>query len=251
MTKPHTASERITAQVTAWPGVEAGRGSRGEFGFRVAGHEIGHLHGDHAAHFGFPRELGAELREQGRVGPHPVNRHSTKMAARSIEEEADIREVIELMRLNYDRVVASAGVQEADGVEEDLGGQTTGGPEGTPTSAFTDDELGYLRGERRLARLATVGGDGTPHVVPVGWSYNAELDAIEVRGHDLAQTKKFRDVRLNGRAAVVVDDLASTDPWRPRGVEVRGSAEAIEAPSPLIRIHPQRVISWGVNSKVG
>jgi pyridoxamine 5'-phosphate oxidase family protein len=137
------------------------------------------------------------------------------------------------------------------GVEEDLGGQTTGGPEGTPTSAFTDDELGYLRGERRLARLATVGGDGTPHVVPVGWSYNAELDAIEVGGHDLAQTKKFRDVRLNGRAAVVVDDLASTDPWRPRGVEVRGSAEAIEAPSPLIRIHPQRVISWGVNSKVG
>jgi hypothetical protein len=106
VTRTQTASERITEEVTSWPGVEAGPGSRGEFGFRVGRHEIGHLHGDHAAHFGFPREIGAELREQGRVGPHPVNRHSTKMAARQIESEADIEEVIALMRLNYDRVAA-------------------------------------------------------------------------------------------------------------------------------------------------
>jgi luciferase-like monooxygenase len=104
MTTTQTASERITEEVTSWPGVEAGPGSRGEFGFRVEGHEIGHLHGDHAAHFGFPREIGAELREQGRVGPHPVNPHSTKMAARRIESEADVLDVIALMRLNYDRV---------------------------------------------------------------------------------------------------------------------------------------------------
>jgi hypothetical protein len=106
MTRTQTASERITEEVTSWPGVEAGPGSRGEFGFRVGGHEIGHLHGDRTAHFGFPREIGAELREQGRVGPHPVNRHSTKMAARQIQSEADIDEVIALMRLNYDRVAA-------------------------------------------------------------------------------------------------------------------------------------------------
>jgi hypothetical protein len=111
-----TASERITAEVTAWPGVEAGHGSRGEFGFRVGRHQIGHLHGDHAAHFGFPREIGAELRAQGRVGPHPVNPHSTKMAARRIENEADVRDVIELMRLNYDRVVAAEGLPEGAGV---------------------------------------------------------------------------------------------------------------------------------------
>ena len=110
MTTTQTASERITAEVTSWPGVEAGPGSRGEFGFRVGGHEIGHLHGDRSAHFGFPRELGAELREQGRVGPHPVNRHSTKLAARQIENEADVLDVIELMRLNYDRVMALEGV---------------------------------------------------------------------------------------------------------------------------------------------
>ena len=113
-------------------------------------------------------------------------------------------------------------------------------------SAFTDSELTFLRGERRLARLATVGADGTPHVVPVGWSLNAEVDAIEVSGHDFAATKKFRDVRRTGRAAIVIDDLESIDPWRPRGVEIRGRAEAIESPRPLIRIYPERVVAWGL-----
>ena len=105
-----TPSEQITAEVTSWPGVEAGLGSRGEFGFTVGGKPIGHLHGDHAAHFGFPRDVGARLREEGRVGPHPVNPHSTKMAARRIADEGDVRDVIELMRLNYDRVVAEHGL---------------------------------------------------------------------------------------------------------------------------------------------
>src|SRR3954451_2198601 len=98
------ANEQITAAVTAWPGVEAGVGRRGEWAFTVRGREIGHLHGSRAAHFGFPREVGAELREQGRVGPHPVNPHSTKMAARRIESDEDVSDVIALMRLNYDRV---------------------------------------------------------------------------------------------------------------------------------------------------
>jgi hypothetical protein len=102
-----TASERITAAVTAWDGVEAGFGRRGECAFTVAGHEIGHLHGDRVAHFGFPRDVGARLREEGRVGPHPVNPHSAKMAARPIEGEEDVLDVIELMRLNYDRVHAA------------------------------------------------------------------------------------------------------------------------------------------------
>ena len=67
------ASRTITREVTSWPGVEAGPGSRGEFAFTVAGKELGHLHGDRVAHFGFPRDVGAQLREAGRVGPHPVN----------------------------------------------------------------------------------------------------------------------------------------------------------------------------------
>ena len=115
------------------------------------------------------------------------------------------------------------------------------------TSAFSEAELDYLRGERRLARIATVGRDGTPHVVPVGmWTYNPEQDTIDVTGRDFEQTKKFRDVARTGRAAIVIDDLASVDPWRPRAVEIRGRAGAIDRPRPMIRIHPDRIRSWGL-----
>ena len=114
-------------------------------------------------------------------------------------------------------------------------------------SRFTDRELDYLRSGRRLGRIATVGRDGTPHVVPVGWSYNAEHDTIDVGGYDFETTKKFRDARRTGRAAIVIDDLASTDPWRPRAVEVRGRAETLTTPRPMIRIHPERIVSWGID----
>jgi pyridoxamine 5'-phosphate oxidase family protein len=113
-------------------------------------------------------------------------------------------------------------------------------------SVFTDAELGYLTGGRKLGRLATVGRDGTPHVVPVGWIYNAARDAIDIGGHELEGSKKFRDAARTGRAAIVIDDLESVDPWRPRGIEVRGRAEAMAMPTPLIRIHPERIISWGL-----
>ena len=112
-------------------------------------------------------------------------------------------------------------------------------------SAFTEEELRYLLSERHLARLATVGKDGTPHVTPVGWAYNTELDTIDIGGHDVANTKKYRDVRRTGRAAVVIDDVLP--PWRPRGIEVRGRAEAVDGPRPLIRIHPARIVSWGIS----
>lgn len=115
-------------------------------------------------------------------------------------------------------------------------------------SVFTDAELAYLLGEPRLARIATVGMDGTPHVVPVGWSYNAAEGTIEVTGHAFARTKKYRDVRRSGRAAIVIDDIASVQPWHVRGVEVRGRAEAVEHPRPLIRIHPEHIISWGLTA---
>ena len=116
-------------------------------------------------------------------------------------------------------------------------------------SVFTDIELRYLTGGRQLGRIATVGVDGTPHVVPVGWIYNAARDTIDIGGHELERTKKFRDIARTARAAIVIDDLESTDPWRPRGVEVRGQAEAIALPTPLIRIHPERIVSWGLEGE--
>jgi hypothetical protein len=108
VTKP-TAGEQIIQEVTSWPGVEAGPGRRGEFAFRVHGREIGHLHGSHAAHFAFPKQLWRELREQKRIGPHPVFPNREGLAARQLENDADTRDVIELLRLNYDRATSHEG----------------------------------------------------------------------------------------------------------------------------------------------
>ena len=122
-------------------------------------------------------------------------------------------------------------------------------------SVFSKDELDYLA-DRRLGRLATIGADGLPHVVPLGWSYNPALDPIDVGGRDLARTRKFRNVRANPKVALVIDDVLP--PWRPRCVMVRGEAEALEEATsadgerlgPIIRIHPTQVISWGLDEAV-
>ena len=113
-------------------------------------------------------------------------------------------------------------------------------------SVFRESELRYLAGGKQLGRLATVGADGTPHVVPVAWIYNAVRDTIDVGGSEFAETKKFRDVARSGRAAIVIDDVGDGEAWRPRGIEVRGRGEAIAMPTPLIRIHPERIVSWGL-----
>jgi hypothetical protein len=104
------ASRQITDEVTSWPGVEAGPGRRGEFAFTVGGREIGHLHGDHAAHFFFPKDVWRELRGEGRIVDHPVFPGKEGPAARMMDGDADVRDVIALMRLNYDRVVARHGL---------------------------------------------------------------------------------------------------------------------------------------------
>ena len=114
-------------------------------------------------------------------------------------------------------------------------------------SRFTERELAYLQsGERRLARIATVGRDGMPHVVPTGWTYNTEHDTIDIGGIDLTATKKYRDAARSGAAALVVDDVLP--PWHPRGIEVRGRAEIVQRPEVTIRIHPTRIVSWGLES---
>jgi hypothetical protein len=115
MSEPRTPSRQITDEVTAWPGVEAGPGRRGEFAFTVGHREIGHLHGDHAAHFSFPKQVWADLFEQGRVVHHPVFPGKQGPAARRIENDDDVRDVIRLLRLNYDRVVARHGLPEQAG----------------------------------------------------------------------------------------------------------------------------------------
>lgn len=99
------ASEQITDEVTSWAGVHAGTGRRGEWAFKVGRREIGHLHGDRAAHFVFPKPVWAQLVAQGRIVDHPVFPGRIGPAARRIEDQSDVRDVIELLRLNYDRIV--------------------------------------------------------------------------------------------------------------------------------------------------
>lgn len=112
---------------------------------------------------------------------------------------------------------------------------------------FTESEVAYLHSQR-LGRLATVQPDGTLQVSPVGFSWNPEPATIDIGGYRLERSQKFRNVAANGRAAFVVDDLASVTPWRVRCVEVRGDAEALTtSDGPLIRLHPRRIISFGID----
>ena len=99
-------SQRITETVISWDGVTAGFGRHGEFAFKVYGREIGHLHGDRAAHFFFDRKTWNALKTAGRITPHPIFPDRQGPAARRIASEEDVDDVIALMRLNYDAVVA-------------------------------------------------------------------------------------------------------------------------------------------------
>ena len=109
MTPSRTVNQRITDEVTSWPGVAIGDNARGAEAFVVGRREIGHLHGDHAFHAGFPQKVWHELYEQGRIDYHPVFPGKPGYAARRIETEEDVRDVIALLRLNYDRAVARRG----------------------------------------------------------------------------------------------------------------------------------------------
>jgi hypothetical protein len=107
-TPTRSPREEILAEVLSWPGVTAGPGRRGEFAFKVGRAEIGHLHGEFTAHFAFPQDVWAALIGEGRVVPHPLDRPG--LAARRIQDHADVREIIDLLRLSYDRIRARHGL---------------------------------------------------------------------------------------------------------------------------------------------
>ncbi|MFF5213071.1 PPOX class F420-dependent oxidoreductase [Streptosporangium sp. NPDC000396] len=119
---------------------------------------------------------------------------------------------------------------------------------------FTQAELDYLAGQT-LGRLATVSPGGVLQNSPTTFHHNPATGTIDIYGRAMGATRKFRNVQANGQVAFVVDDVASVNPWSVRGVEIRGVAEAIEDHDPpmpyysreVIRIHPKRIISWGVD----
>lgn len=120
-------------------------------------------------------------------------------------------------------------------------------------SRFTPGEIEYL-GSQRLGRLATVNDRGEPHVVPVGFRYNPELETIDIGGHGIGKSKKFREA-AGKPVAFVVDDVLP--PWQPRFIEIRGQGEALASggkrireafDDELIRITPTRIVSGGIDS---
>ncbi|MFG1905616.1 PPOX class F420-dependent oxidoreductase [Kribbella sp. NPDC048928] len=119
---------------------------------------------------------------------------------------------------------------------------------------FTQAELDYLA-DQRLGRLATVSASGRVQNNPVGFLVDATSGTITIGGHALGASQKFRNIQRGSTVSLVVDDLASVDPWMPRGVEIRGSAVALtdhEPPVPyfsreIITITPETIISWGLD----
>jgi Family of unknown function (DUF5519) len=120
MTDTRSASRRITDEVTSWPGVSAGPGRRGEFAFKLGPRALGHLHGDRVAHLSFPKDVWQRLYDEGRVDYHPVFPGKPGHASRRIENDDDVRDVIAMIRMNYDRIVERFGLP-AERREEPVG----------------------------------------------------------------------------------------------------------------------------------
>lgn len=119
---------------------------------------------------------------------------------------------------------------------------------------LSDTHLAYLA-TQRLGRLATVDPDGRPQNNPVGFRYNPVLGTIDIGGRNMGHSRKFRNLATNPHVALVIDDIASYQPWKVRCVEIRGTAEAL-ADQPanvpgfseeIIRIHPTRIIAFGLD----
>jgi pyridoxamine 5'-phosphate oxidase family protein len=122
-------------------------------------------------------------------------------------------------------------------------------------SVFTNNELDYLQAQR-LGRLATVDIHGNPHVVTVGFRYNAEMDTIDIGGYHFAETKKWRDAKRHPRVAFVVDDVLP--PWQPRSIEILADAELLESGGEefargldpqIFRLHPVKILAWGLDEQ--
>jgi pyridoxamine 5'-phosphate oxidase family protein len=121
-------------------------------------------------------------------------------------------------------------------------------------SVFTPAEIAYLQAQT-MGRLATIGRDGQPHLVPLTFHLNLDQDAMDLGGIAFAAGKKWRDMQQNPKVAFLVDDAS---PNGARAVEIRGIAEVhltggdqINPRFPnfvqeFVRVRPQRVVSWGV-----
>ena len=114
--------------------------------------------------------------------------------------------------------------------------------------AFTDPELHYLN-TQPLMRFASASPQGRPDIAAV--AFGVDGDDIVTSGFDIRKTVRYRNIDKNPRASVVIDDLASTDPWAPRGIKVFGSVVIEDdTAGQRFRITPEVIWSWGINDAV-
>lgn len=125
-------------------------------------------------------------------------------------------------------------------------------------SVFTPGEIDYLR-HQILARMATVGPDGQPHVIPVTFAFNEDEDAVDIGGIEFAAGKKWRDAQRNPKVTILIDD--SPGPGQARAIEIRGTVELHTSGGEKInrrfptfvpeffRLRPTKIVSWGLDSE--
>jgi pyridoxamine 5'-phosphate oxidase family protein len=120
--------------------------------------------------------------------------------------------------------------------------------------SLTSAEIDYIKGQP-LARIATTSASGEPDVAAVFCTYRRRVGGFIIGGLDIEHTRKFLNVRATGRASIVFDDVASWDPYSPRGVKVTGRAEIQVADDttkltvegvPVIVVTPERTWHWGL-----
>ncbi len=111
---------------------------------------------------------------------------------------------------------------------------------------FTEKEIAYIHSQH-LARLATVSSAGQTDVAPVGFRFDGKT--FFITGFDITKTFKYKNVKAgNDKVSLVIDDLASVQPWVARGVKIHGTAEIVERDGRAsLVVHPARLWSWGVD----
>jgi hypothetical protein len=109
-----SVGQRITREVLRWPGTSSRPHRFGGVEFRYAGHELGHLHGSRQADLPFPVRVREELVASGRASPHHIL-PQTGWVTYYLHGEDDVERVVELIRLNYDRIADATAAHSQDG----------------------------------------------------------------------------------------------------------------------------------------
>lgn len=113
---------------------------------------------------------------------------------------------------------------------------------------FTQAELEYIRSQR-LARIGTASAKGKPDVAAVAFDFDGQY--FYISGYRNTSTRKYHNTKANPRASLVIDDLASVSPWRPRGIKIDGRVDFVHrqgyaGEKEYLRLQPLHKHAWGL-----